>query len=79
MNPNQGNLPWLVRPLRAFEAMLDQMKTEGKYKMVDPELTQLVRIEMEHFGIIKDGKQLKEHENKMGGEAAFSQLNGLKQ
>lgn len=53
MNQHSTDLPWLHRSQRGFEAMIDYLKTQGKYKPIDPEIKQLMEIELEHFGISK--------------------------
>lgn len=47
---------WLNRPLRGFEALLDYLKTEGKFKPNDPDVKDLMDLELEYFGLVKFDK-----------------------
>lgn len=43
----------LNRPLRGFEALIDYLKTDGKFLPSEQDAKKLLDIELEHFGIKK--------------------------
>lgn len=48
---NNEGFPILNRPLRGFEALMDYLRTDGKYRPSEVETRQLFDIECAHFRV----------------------------